>query len=154
MYTLCRRKIQHRQSSGSNVVLVLCTCHLLAPGVGPRANLPGEFKNGWRCRVEEFTMAKSPGSSASQRVSRNNPLPISLFTYYSLLIKFVPFLKNQPVTIPCKKKKMTSEQETEKKKGKETKESKREKSKQIHVKKSKFWLMHMRKKQKTLLNNS
>lgn len=30
---------------------------------------------------------------------------------------------------------MTSEQETEKKKGKETKESKREKSKQIHVKK-------------------
>lgn len=45
---------------------------------------------------------------------------------------------------------MISEQETKykKKKGKETKESKRKKSKQIHVKKSKFWLMHMRKKQK------
>ena len=31
-----------------------------------------------------------------------NPLPVSLFTYYSLKIKFSPFLKCQPATIPCK----------------------------------------------------
>ena len=28
--------------------------------------------------------------------------PISLFTYYSLKINFVPFLKSWPATIPCK----------------------------------------------------
>ena len=33
-----------------------------------------------------------------------NPLPILLFTYYSLKIKFVPFLESQPATIPCKRK--------------------------------------------------
>jgi len=32
-----------------------------------------------------------------------NPLPISPFTYYYLKIKFVPFLKSQPATIPCKR---------------------------------------------------
>ena len=31
-----------------------------------------------------------------------NPPPVSLFTYYSLKIKFSPFLKCQPATIPCK----------------------------------------------------
>ena len=31
-----------------------------------------------------------------------NLLPVSLFTYYSLKIKFSPFLKCQPATIPCK----------------------------------------------------
>ena len=34
----------------------------------------------------------------------NNPLPITLFTYYSLNIKFVPFLKSKPATIPRKRK--------------------------------------------------
>ena len=33
-----------------------------------------------------------------------NPLPISLFTCYSLKVKLVPFLKSQPATIPCKRK--------------------------------------------------
>ena len=33
-----------------------------------------------------------------------NPLPISPFTYISLKIKFVPFLKSSPATIPCKRK--------------------------------------------------
>ena len=33
-----------------------------------------------------------------------NPLLILPFTYYSLKIKFVPFLKSWPVTIPCKGK--------------------------------------------------
>ena len=32
------------------------------------------------------------------------PLPISLFTYYSLKVKFVPFLKSEPATIPRKRK--------------------------------------------------
>ena len=31
-----------------------------------------------------------------------NPPPVSLFKYYSLKIKFSPFLKCQPATIPCK----------------------------------------------------
>ena len=33
-----------------------------------------------------------------------NTLPISLFTYYSLKIKFLPFLKSWPVAILCKRK--------------------------------------------------
>ena len=37
-------------------------------------------------------------------ILRKNPLPVSLFTYYSLKIIFVPFLKSWPATIPCKSK--------------------------------------------------
>ena len=37
-------------------------------------------------------------------ILRKNPRPISLLTYYSLKIKFVPFLKSYPATIPCKGK--------------------------------------------------
>ena len=36
-------------------------------------------------------------------ILRKKPLPMSLFTSYSLKIKFVPFLKIWPATIPCKK---------------------------------------------------
>ena len=35
-------------------------------------------------------------------ILEKNPLPTSLFTFYSLKIKFVPFLKGWPATIPCK----------------------------------------------------
>ena len=33
-----------------------------------------------------------------------NRLPILLFTYYSLKIKFAPFLKRRPTTVPCKRR--------------------------------------------------
>ena len=33
-----------------------------------------------------------------------NPLPILLFTYYSLQIKFVPLLERKPAKISCKNK--------------------------------------------------
>ena len=38
------------------------------------------------------------------KILGNNPLPTSLFTYYSLKSEFVPLLKSYPATIPCKKK--------------------------------------------------
>ena len=41
--------------------------------------------------------------SQKRNILGKNPLPISLFTYYYLKIKFVPFLKSQPATIPCKR---------------------------------------------------
>ena len=46
--------------------------------------------------------------SQKRNILGKNPLPISLFTYYYLKIKFVPFLKSQPATIPCK---MVSQQD-------------------------------------------
>ena len=55
---------------------------------------------------------------------------ISLFTYYSLKIIFVPFLKGWPATIPCKRK--TIKRATKlliKEKGKGKKRSERERSK-------------------------
>ena len=61
-----------------------------------------------------------------------NPPPISLYTYYFLKIKFVPFLKGWPATIPCRRK--TIKWVTKlliKKKGKGKKESERERSKKI-----------------------
>ena len=38
----------------------------------------------------------------NRNILGKNPLPVSLFTYYSLKIKFAPFLKSWPATIPCK----------------------------------------------------
>ena len=76
-----------------------------------------------------------------------NPLPI-LFTYYSLKIKFVPFLKSWLATIPCKGK--TIKWATKlliKKKG----EGKRERERKIEIdseKKFNFWLVGMREKKK------
>ena len=70
-----------------------------------------------------------------------NPLPISLFTFYSLKARFVPFLKGWPATIPCKRK--TIKWATKlliKKEGKGKKS------------KSRFWLVRMHEKQKKLFN--
>ena len=57
---------------------------------------------------------------------RKRPLPMSLFTSYSLKIKFVPFLKIWPATIPCKKDDKVDKKVLVTKKGKEKKESERE----------------------------
>ena len=54
-----------------------------------------------------------------------NPLPISPFTYISLKIKFVPFLKSSPATIPCKRKTIKVGNKTAyKKEGQRKKENK------------------------------
>ena len=86
-----------------------------------------------------------------------NPLPISLFsTYYSVLkIKFVPFPKSQPATIPCKIKTIKWVTKAPIKKEKKEKKRAREKDRNRFAKnknknESKFWRLRMRGKQKAV----
>ena len=86
--------------------------------------------------------------SQKSNILEKNPLLISLFTYYSLKIKFVTFLISEPATIPCKRK--TIKWTTKfliNEKGKGNKESERGRSKQ--TRKSNLWRMCMREKQKS-----
>ena len=71
-----------------------------------------------------------------------------MFTYYSLKIKFVPFLKSWLATIPCKGKRIKwATKLLIKKKGK----GKRERERKIEIdseKKFNFWLVGMHEKKK------
>ena len=69
----------------------------------------------------------------------NNPLPITLFTYYSLNIKFVPFLKSKPATIPRKRKTIKWETKPPIKKEKKEKKRAREKARNRFAKKVQIW---------------
>ena len=66
---------------------------------------------------------------------RKNPMPISMFTFYSLKTKFVPFLKRGPATIPCKKDDKVGQKLLIKEKGKEKKRA-REKDRNRFANKS------------------
>ena len=65
-----------------------------------------------------------------------NPLPITLFTYYSLNIKFVPFLKSKPATIPCNRKTIKWATKPPIKKEKKGKKRARQKARNRFAKKS------------------
>ena len=80
-----------------------------------------------------------------------NPLPISPFTYISLKIKLVPFLKSSPATIPCKRKMIkVATKLLIKKKGKGKKRTREKDRNRFAKKKSKFWLLRMRENKKRL----
>ena len=68
-----------------------------------------------------------------------NPLPVTLFTYYSLKIKFVPFLKSKPATIPCKRKTIKWATKPPIKKEKKGKKRAREKARNRFAKNVQIW---------------
>ena len=76
---------------------------------------------------------------------------MSLFICYSLKNKFFPFLKSWPATIPCKKRRRSGQTANKQ----ERQRKKRERQKGIEIdsqRKSKFWFVRMREKQKKPFN--
>ena len=64
------------------IIIILCTCHRLPPGVDPRA-IQGDCKMGFPPGVGEFNKTKFPWSIASQQ----KILLISTSYYWDSLLK-------------------------------------------------------------------